>query len=110
VTPGAMKVVEPMQLKALLDGGEKLTLLDVREPEEVALAAIPGAIHIPMREIQQRTGELDAKTPIVVLCHHGVRSQMVAGYLLQQGFIDVANLRGGIDRYAAAVDPSIARY
>lgn len=87
-----------------------LVLLDVREPDEVATASIEGAIHIPMGEIAQRIGELDASAPTAVFCHHGGRSERIAGYLAAHGFSDVVNVDGGIDAYAEKIDPSIPRY
>ena len=102
--------MQPAELQRLLAAGEALALLDVREADEVAICRIPGAVHIPMNEVPQRLGELDAKAKTVVYCHHGMRSLAVAGFLLQQGFADVTNLTGGIDLWAALVDPSLSRY
>lgn len=104
------KTILPQDLKSILDGGEELTLLDVRQHEEVAINQIPGATHIPMSEIQQRTTELDASRRTVVYCHHGMRSYQVAAYLVEQGFNDVSNLDGGINQYAAAVDRDLGFY
>jgi len=110
VRPLAPKLVDPQALKAQLDRGERVQVIDVRGADEVAFCRIDGSTHIPMHDIQARLGELDPKLPTVVYCHHGVRSQMAAAFLLQQGFADVANLRGGIDHWAAAVDPTLPRY
>jgi len=85
-------------------------LLDVREPDELATVKVEGARWIPMREVPQRLGELDANAPIAVMCHHGGRSERVAGFLTARGFSNVANVEGGIDAYAQRVDPSLARY
>jgi len=87
-----------------------LQLLDVREPWEVALAALPGARHIPMSEIPRRWQELDAGAETVVLCHHGVRSAYVAAFLEQVGFSRVYNLVDGIDGWSREVDASVPRY
>jgi rhodanese-related sulfurtransferase len=106
----APKIIDSMSLRERLDRGEPVQLIDVRHDEEVAICRVPGALHIPMDAIQDRIGELDPKAPTVVYCHHGIRSHMVATYLLQQGFADVSNLKGGIDHYAAAADPTLARY
>lgn len=85
-------------------------LLDVREPDEVALCRIPGSLHIPMHDIPRRLRELDPERPIIVHCHHGVRSEKVARFLLQQDFAEVTSLRGGIDAWSLEVDPSVPRY
>jgi rhodanese-related sulfurtransferase len=84
--------------------------VDVRELFEVELASVPGAIHIPMREIPQRLDELRPQSSIVVLCHVGGRSRQVAGFLLSTGFNDVFNLTGGIDAWSVDIDPQVPRY
>lgn len=91
-------------------GDKPFVLLDVREAEEIAIAAIPGATHIPMREITARAGELQTDADIAVLCHYGGRSEAVAGFLRARGFERVRNVEGGIDAYALRVDRSIPRY
>jgi rhodanese-related sulfurtransferase len=97
------------ELKAKLDREEPLILLDVREDEELALARIPGAVHIPMNELPGRHGELDKAKPIAVLCHSGVRSAHVTHHLRELGY-DAANVSGGIDAWSVSVDPSVPRY
>lgn len=84
-------------------------ILDVREDEELKIASIPGAIHIPMAEIPHRLGELSPERPIAVLCHHGVRSAQVTAYLQSNG-LDAFNIAGGIDAWSERVDRSIPRY
>ncbi|MFN8627425.1 MAG: rhodanese-like domain-containing protein [Candidatus Binatia bacterium] len=100
----------PAEVKALLDRGQRLLLLDVREPEEVVCARLAGSVHIPMGEIPGRLHELDPDADIVVYCHHGVRSANVVAFLLHRDFVSVANLAGGIDRWSETVDPSLPRY
>lgn len=85
-------------------------LLDVREPWEVALGALPGSVAIPMAQVPARLHELDARRPVVCICHHGVRSMQVAIFLRRQGFADVSNLAGGIDAWAREVDPAFPTY
>ncbi len=98
-------------LRAALERGEDLVLLDVREPHELRLAAIDGALHIPMGEIIARRGEVDPCARVVVMCHHGIRSWNVACYLLERGgFCRVDNLSGGIDAWSLHVDPTVPRY
>ena len=87
-----------------------VTLLDVREPDEVAIAAVEHALRIPMREVPARLAELDPSKPLVVMCHGGGRSRRVAEYLAQNGFGNVFNLTGGIDAWSREIDPSIPRY
>ena len=85
-------------------------LLDVREPWELATAAIGGCVSIPMREIPARSEELDDETPIVCICHHGARSANVAMFLESRGFKQVFNLQGGIDAWSRQVDPAVPTY
>ena len=102
--------LEPFELKHRLDRGDKLTVLDVRELEELTIARFPAAMHIPMGDIPSRLTELDPDADWVVVCHHGMRSANVAMYLARMGFERVANLTGGIDQWSLTVDPSVQRY
>lgn len=102
--------IEPVELKRRLDRGETVGLLDVREPEEVRIAALPGALHIPMGDIPARARELDREAHWVVVCHHGMRSAQVAAYLARTGFTRVSNLSGGIDEWSLTVDSAVPRY
>jgi rhodanese-related sulfurtransferase len=106
----AVPELEPLQVKRLLDAGEPLRLLDVREAWERAIAALPDSLNIPMGEIPARWRELDPDAQIVVLCKAGSRSRRVAQFLSAQGFGRVANLSGGIDAWARDIDPSLASY
>ena len=91
--------------------GERFTLLDVREPHEVATAAIAGSIRIPMQQVPARLAELGDKAGrIVVHCHHGGRSQRVTQYLRQQGYDQAQNMSGGIDAWSQQIDPAVPRY
>jgi rhodanese-related sulfurtransferase len=85
-------------------------VLDVREPQELAIARFPGAVEIPMHDVPKRLDELDPKQEIFVLCHHGMRSAQVASFLADQGFAQVGNVTGGIDAWALFVDQSVPRY
>src|SRR5260370_17244434 len=102
--------IEPLELKARLDCGERLEVLGVRESEEIAVASFPSALHIPMGDIPSRITELDPDAHWVVVCHHGIRSAQVAMYLAHMGFERIANLAGGIDACALNSDPKITRY
>ena len=104
-----MRNLGPEQLKALLEAGSAV-LLDVRQPEELEIACIAGAVHIPLNELAARMGELDRGRPVVALCHHGVRSELAGRLLERNGFADVSHLSGGIDAWSRTVDPSVPRY
>lgn len=88
----------------------EIYLLDVREDNEVKRVKIPGSNHIPMMYIPQKLSNLPHDKQIVVLCHHGSRSARVTMYLLNQGFENVKNIDGGIDRWAKEIDPLLPRY
>jgi rhodanese-related sulfurtransferase len=85
-------------------------LLDVREPWELEICRIEGAERIPMRRIPASLHQLEPDRPVVVICHHGIRSQQVALYLERQGFSQVYNLQGGVDGWARDVDPTMPTY
>jgi len=110
ISMALVEEIEPLELKARLDRGERLEVLDVREPEEIAVASFPSALHIPMGDIPSRLTELDPDAHWVVVCHHGIRSAQVAMYLAHMGFERVANLVGGIDAWSLNADPKIPRY
>ncbi len=105
-----LREISATELKQRLDRHAEFVLLDVREPEELALARLPGAVHIPMGEVPSRLHELAHDKEIVVFCHHGIRSAHVAQFLVQHDFEQVISLAGGIDAWSADVDPSVARY
>jgi len=97
-------------LQQMRSSGTSPMVLDVREDDEVAIASFAGATHIPMNEIPSRLGELPRDRDIIVLCHSGGRSSVVAGYLRSNGFARVANLLGGIDDWSQQIDPTVPRY
>ncbi len=105
--------ITPREAKRLLDEGrDGFLLLDIREAGEVALAGVPGAVHVPMGELAARLAELpiEEDTAVAVLCHHGVRSMSVAALLREQGFAGARSVAGGIDLWSRAVDPGVPRY
>ena len=108
-----MKEIRAHQLAEWLENPSlpKPTLLDVREAWECELCRIDGAQHIPMHLVPMRCAdELDADRDIVVICHHGGRSMQVAMFLERKGFRSVLNLMGGVEAWAAEVDPTMRRY
>jgi rhodanese-related sulfurtransferase len=108
---GNIQQLHPRQLQArLAQPGEKPLLLDVREPWEFQLCALDDAQLIPMGQIPARLQELDPQREIVVVCHHGVRSNQVAYYLARQGFTRLYNLAGGVDAWAREIDRDMAVY
>ena len=105
-TPAAGGAITPLELKALLDRGERPFILDVRNPEEIAICRIAGSTVIPLPELPQRLGELDRATPMIVHCKSGVRSAKAIKLLEAEGFTGLRNLTGGILAWVKDVDPS----
>jgi len=102
----------PTDLAERLRAAQPPRLLDVRQPEEHAFVSLPGAKLIPLAELAARAQEIATwkDAPVVVYCHHGMRSARAAAILERMGFTDVYNLSGGIERWALEVDPSLPRY
>lgn len=106
------------EIRDQLAAGASMAFLDVREPAERSYASIPvpeGVVDlfVPMREVSSRLDEIRtalAYGPMVVYCHHGVRSMAVARWLAAQGLGPIVNLRGGIDAWSIELDPSVPRY
>ena len=108
----AMSMISPEDLSERLQTERPPRLLDVRQPEENALAALPGSTLIPLNELPERVQELEAwrEEEIVVYCHHGIRSLQAIHFLRTLGFNRLWNLTGGIDAWSSQVDPSVPRY
>lgn len=99
------------ELKAKRERGETFRLIDVREPDEHAIARIEGAELLPLSRNQEWISTLPKDQELVIMCHHGGRSAQVAGYLVDQfGHTNVANVLGGIDDWSISADPSVPRY
>jgi len=102
--------ITPKEVKERLDRGEKLLLVDVREPQEYAICRIEGATLIPMGTIPANLQKLDVDEDVVCYCHHGMRSLDVANWLRSKGVSGARSMTGGIDRWSMEVDPSVPRY
>ncbi|MFN9131685.1 MAG: rhodanese-like domain-containing protein [Phycisphaerales bacterium] len=108
--------VSPRQTRDLLArSDDRPLLLDCRRPEEFAVARIDGAVLIPMDAIESRLDELEDEQgsrdrPIIVHCHHGMRSMRVTAQLRAHGFANVHSMFGGIDLWSLDIDPRVPRY
>jgi rhodanese-related sulfurtransferase len=105
-----VKQLSAIELKNKILQKENLFLLDVREPHEFKYTNIANSILIPLNQIPNRLNELNKDHEIVVICHHGMRSQQAANYLIQSGFKNISNLTGGIDAWSCNSDSSVLRY
>ncbi|MBK9170978.1 MAG: sulfurtransferase [Bryobacterales bacterium] len=103
--------ISPAHVKAMLSNGSSVRLIDVREPFEHQQARIDGGELIPMRSIPAALPQIEGiEDPIVVYCHHGVRSLQVVAWLREQGIEHCTSMEGGIDRWSLEVDPAVPRY
>lgn len=102
--------IHPRTLKRMLDEGQEILLLDVREEWEHKTVSIDGAQWIPLGELPQRAYELNPYAEIVIYCHRGMRSLDAAYFLQQLGFKRIKSLVGGIDRWAQEIDRTLYRY
>ena len=99
-----------LELKQRLDRGDKLTVVDVREPNELQINRIAGSVHIPLGDIPKRYHELDPEAEYVMQCKSGVRSGKASDFLRSVGFKRVLNLKGGILDWIDKVDPTQPKY
>ena len=90
--------------------GEAITILDVREPWELEIAQFQGALAIPLATLPARFGEVPTDHPVVVVCHHGMRSYKAMSWLRQNGVANAINLDGGIDAWARLIEPTMGVY
>ncbi len=102
--------IEPVEVKAKQDRGDKFVLIDVREPHEYQICRIPGSTLIPLGELPKRLGELNPSDEFVMHCKSGVRSAKAVDLLKQSGFKKVRNMKGGILAWSDKVDPSVPKY
>jgi len=107
---GVNEEITVLELKARMDAGEKLTVIDVREPYEYAIARIPGTKLIPLGQIEERSGELDPEAEIILQCRSGKRSADALNRLKAKGFTQLKNLVGGVLAWSDEVDPSVPKY
>ncbi len=103
--------ISAREVAQLRTSATPFTLLDVREPWEIASAAIEGSVNIPMGELPARANtELDPDTYIVVMCHHGARSMSVTAWLRREGFENTQSMAGGINQWTREIDPTVPLY
>lgn len=107
-----MREITAGELAAKLQSGEAVYLLDVRQPWEHEVAALPRSVLIPLDELSQRVGDVDPPPGalVVAYCHHGMRSLSAAAVLAHGGLPGVVSLAGGIDAWSRLVDASVPRY
>ncbi|GAP15256.1 dinucleotide-utilizing enzyme [Longilinea arvoryzae] len=102
--------IEPREVQRRLQNNDSIQLVDVREPIELQISSIPGAVLVPLTQLPQRLEELDRNKDLVLFCRTGVRSARALRLLAGQGYTRLHNLKGGINAWSEQVDPSIKRY
>jgi rhodanese-related sulfurtransferase len=103
--------ITPQEFARMRASGAPFCLVDVREPVEHATANIAGSKLIPMRSIPQQLAALEEEeSPLVLYCHHGIRSLQVVYWMREQGLENCLSLAGGIDRWSLEIDPAVPRY
>lgn len=102
--------LSPRAIKARVDAGEPLMLVDIREPYELRISHIPGAVNIPMGAIAAEPDRLPRDRPVVIFCHVGHRSHTLVSQLVRRGFTNLIDMQGGINAWSEEIDPSIPRY
>jgi len=110
--PSSIPEITATELNERLDGGQPLTLVDVRKPFEREIADLPevGQHRIPVDEIEERADELDPEANLIFYCRSGARSERAARELRERGFQKVFNLKGGVLAWREEVDPSVQAY
>ena len=98
------------ELDAWRRSGREIAVLDVREPWEIEICKLAGTLSIPLQTLPARVGVVPADRPVVVLCHHGMRSLQAVAWLHRAGLENAVNLAGGIDAWARQVEPSMRVY
>lgn len=106
------KIISPREVAMRIESGDPVYLLDVRSPEEHAFAKLPNSVLIPLPDLMSRIAEVQPPdgVPVIVYCHHGIRSQTGAALCERVGLTPVYSLGGGIDAWSEQVDPTVPRY
>jgi rhodanese-related sulfurtransferase len=102
--------IDVEDLKSGQIGDKKIAVLDIRDPWEIEICALPDSINVPMAVLPNRIDTLPRDAVLAVICHHGMRSLHAAAWLRKHGFDDAVSLRGGIDAWARRVDRNMATY
>jgi rhodanese-related sulfurtransferase len=107
---GMAEEIDVDRLAQLQRAGAPHLIVDVREPLEIDICRISGSLCIPMQDLPNQLQQLPRDRPIVVLCHHGVRSALVTQFLRDRGFDKAVTLAGGIDAWSRLIEPDMRRY
>jgi rhodanese-related sulfurtransferase len=105
-----MEEITAIELKARLAKGNRMQIVDVREPSEFEICNLGGEL-IPLGDLPKQASRIRRDVPVIMVCHHGFRSAQAINYLTQRlGYENLLNLKGGIHAWATYVDPAMATY
>jgi rhodanese-related sulfurtransferase len=110
VMSAMIQEINPIDAAAMQNLSPKAVFLDVREDPELAICRIEAALHLAMSVLATQFSAIPKDRPVIVLCHHGMRSRQVIQFLQSQGYDNLINLEGGIHAWAQEVDPNMATY
>jgi len=102
--------ISVQEVQARMTRGDKLLLVDVREPVEYNICRLPGAALVPLAVLPANVNKLLEAEEVICYCHHGMRSLDAAVWLRQQGVESAKSMAGGIERWSLEIDPSVPRY
>jgi len=102
--------ISVQELESWRREGREIAIIDVREAWEIEICSLAGALSIPLQTLPARVGEVPTDRPVVVFCHHGMRSLHAVTWLQRAGLDNAVNLAGGIDAWARLIDPSMGVY
>ena len=105
-----IKEISVQSLNKKINNNENFQLIDVRENQELKISKISNATHIPMATIPDNINKIDFSNPVVIMCKSGGRSAQVCQYLIDQGYSNIYNLKGGIINWALEIDPDMDIY
>jgi rhodanese-related sulfurtransferase len=105
-----VKGIAPKELKARLDSGEDMMIIDVREAWELEMSKLDEAVNINMSDIPDSLNQVPKDKPVVIICRTGSRSTNVVRWMEGQGYSNVLNLEGGLNRWADDVDETMNQY
>lgn len=108
--PAQVRGITPQEAVEQLKNNPNAQLIDVRSPEEWEYGHVEGAQLIDEELVEEMLSSWDRNTPLVLMCHHGMRSLDAGSFFTTQGFQNVSNIEGGIDQWSRTVDPSLPQY
>ncbi len=108
--PSVPLEIGPQEYDKMRREGARHVAVDVREGWELEICALDNTLHIPLRDLPKRVGELPADVPVVVICRSGRRSMDATNWLRAQGYANATNLRGGVLLWGQEIDPSMRSY